>query len=267
MAYYLRKKSRGVETLASKVVAKKSEEERTKLASLDLNKRTVTADQLPAKKPSVTITNHSKIPRSTIPQANKNKLSQRDAKKENKKQIRKKAEGATTSTTHLTTTASTSITAATTTTTTRGTRVTRSTSTRIVKSHSEPDLIVDVKRHDRARLPTITDSESLSPDCISYLTSEIPDPDLKDKDDPQLCTEYIRDIYQYLLNAERDDMFKLQHDLLSRQKDIDGSHRRTLLDWLVQVHLKFKLLPDTLHVCIDILDRYLQVREVVFVAI
>lgn len=33
--------------------------------------------------------------------------------------------------------------------------------------------------------------------------------------------------------------------------------RGILLDWLVDVHLKFKLLPDTLFITINLIDRYL----------
>ena len=32
--------------------------------------------------------------------------------------------------------------------------------------------------------------------------------------------------------------------------------RRTLIDWLVDVHLKYKLLPETLFICINLIDRF-----------
>ena len=34
--------------------------------------------------------------------------------------------------------------------------------------------------------------------------------------------------------------------------------RAILVDWLVEVHSKFKLVPETLYLTIDLLDRYLQ---------
>lgn len=34
--------------------------------------------------------------------------------------------------------------------------------------------------------------------------------------------------------------------------------RGILLDWLVDVHLKFKLLPETLFITINLIDRYLE---------
>ena len=35
-----------------------------------------------------------------------------------------------------------------------------------------------------------------------------------------------------------------------------------MIDWLVEVHLKFKLLPETLFLTINLIDRYLSIREV-----
>lgn len=35
--------------------------------------------------------------------------------------------------------------------------------------------------------------------------------------------------------------------------------RAILVDWLVQVHSKFRLLQETLYMCIAVMDRFLQV--------
>lgn len=34
--------------------------------------------------------------------------------------------------------------------------------------------------------------------------------------------------------------------------------RAILIDWLVDVHLKFKLLPETLYITVSIIDRFLE---------
>jgi len=41
------------------------------------------------------------------------------------------------------------------------------------------------------------------------------------------------------------------------QPDINAKMRSILIDWLIDVHLKFKLKEETLYVCISIIDRYL----------
>jgi cyclin B len=35
-----------------------------------------------------------------------------------------------------------------------------------------------------------------------------------------------------------------------------------LIDWLVEVHLKFKLVPETLYLTVSLIDRYLEKVEV-----
>ena len=47
-----------------------------------------------------------------------------------------------------------------------------------------------------------------------------------------------------------------------QQTDINAKMRAILIDWLVEVHQKFKLLPDTLFLTINIIDRFLQKKSV-----
>lgn len=44
---------------------------------------------------------------------------------------------------------------------------------------------------------------------------------------------------------------------MKTQQDINESMRAILVDWMVDVNLKFKLLPETLFLTINIIDRYL----------
>lgn len=41
------------------------------------------------------------------------------------------------------------------------------------------------------------------------------------------------------------------------QNDLNEKMRVILVDWLVDVHVRFKLVPETLFLCVNILDRYL----------
>ena len=72
----------------------------------------------------------------------------------------------------------------------------------------------------------------------------------------QTCNEYLTDIYTYLKSI---NTFNLPlHDYMSsKQTDINERMRGILFDWLVEVHLKFKLLPETLFITLNIIDRYL----------
>ena len=52
------------------------------------------------------------------------------------------------------------------------------------------------------------------------------------------------------------------HDYLQSQPDINGKMRSILVDWLIEVHRKFELMPETLYLTINIVDRFLAVKMV-----
>ena len=41
---------------------------------------------------------------------------------------------------------------------------------------------------------------------------------------------------------------------MKKQKDINEKMRAILIDWLIEVHYKFKLNPDTLFITVNIID-------------
>lgn len=84
----------------------------------------------------------------------------------------------------------------------------------------------------------------------------ISDIDKDDKDNPQLVSEYVNDIYDYMRELEK--RFAVAPRYLDG-KDIHGRMRSILIDWLVQVHMRFHLLQETLYLTVAIIDRFLQV--------
>lgn len=46
------------------------------------------------------------------------------------------------------------------------------------------------------------------------------------------------------------------------QRDLAWKMRGILIDWLIQVHSRFRLLPETLFLCVNIIDRFLSRRVV-----
>ena len=44
---------------------------------------------------------------------------------------------------------------------------------------------------------------------------------------------------------------------MERQEDINDKMRGILIDWLIEVHLKFKLLPESLYLTVNLIDRFL----------
>lgn len=83
------------------------------------------------------------------------------------------------------------------------------------------------------------------------------DIDQDDYDNPQLCAEYVKDIYRYLLQMEK--KFHVDASFLKNQPEVNERMRCILIDWLIQVHLKFSLFQETLYLTVSIIDRYLAV--------
>lgn len=49
-----------------------------------------------------------------------------------------------------------------------------------------------------------------------------------------------------------------QPGFIERQEDINEKMRAILVDWLVEVHLKFKLVPESLYLTVNLIDRYIE---------
>lgn len=52
------------------------------------------------------------------------------------------------------------------------------------------------------------------------------------------------------------------HDYMIKQTDINAKMRSILVDWLIEVHRKFELTPETLYLTINIVDRFLSIMAV-----
>ncbi|NWX14163.1 CCNB2 protein, partial [Aegotheles bennettii] len=91
------------------------------------------------------------------------------------------------------------------------------------------------------------------------LLSNVEDIDSEDQENPQLCADYVKDIYLYLRELE---LRQSVHPHYLDGKVINGRMRAILVDWLVQVHSRFQLLQETLYMCIAVMDRFLQSHPV-----
>lgn len=52
------------------------------------------------------------------------------------------------------------------------------------------------------------------------------------------------------------------HDYMASQPDINAKMRSILVDWLIEVHRKFELMPETLYLTLNIVDRFLSMKAV-----
>jgi len=80
-----------------------------------------------------------------------------------------------------------------------------------------------------------------------------------EQDDPQTVAEYAGDIYRNLGRGEASHLPR--PDYMSGQPDINAQMRAILVDWLVEVHMKYKLKPETLFLTVNLIDRFLEVKQ------
>ena len=94
----------------------------------------------------------------------------------------------------------------------------------------------------------------------TFYTTQLDPVDIPDGRDPQTCAEYACDIFEFLLATETENIALPGY--MDRQEDINEKMRAILIDWLVEVHLKFKLVPESLYLTINLIDRYLEKEQV-----
>ncbi|KAG5998350.1 hypothetical protein E4U43_002436 [Claviceps pusilla] len=81
-----------------------------------------------------------------------------------------------------------------------------------------------------------------------------------DWDDPLMVAEYATEIFEYLRDLECRSIPNPQY--MSHQDDLEWKTRGILIDWLIEVHTRFHLLPETLFLAVNIIDRFLSEKVV-----
>lgn len=80
---------------------------------------------------------------------------------------------------------------------------------------------------------------------------------------PQMVSEFASDIYQTLRKQEVE--FQVEADYLSKVQlptEVKDTSRAFLVEWIIDVHRKFRLLPETLYVTVFLIDRFLSVQQI-----
>ncbi|KAJ9479173.1 putative G2/mitotic-specific cyclin-2 (putative) [Pseudozyma hubeiensis] len=78
--------------------------------------------------------------------------------------------------------------------------------------------------------------------------------------DTSMMAEYSNEIFSYMARCERETMANPNY--MEFQSEIHWHMRATLVDWLLQVHMRYHMLPETLWIAINVVDRFLSVRVV-----
>jgi len=80
--------------------------------------------------------------------------------------------------------------------------------------------------------------------------------DQLDMRDPQSVAEFAHECFQSM--RELESFYATDHEYIKKvQTEIKDTSRGFLVEWIIDVHRKFRLMPETLYVTISIIDRYL----------
>lgn len=130
-------------------------------------------------------------------------------------------------------------------------------------------VVENEKKHERAqskipKLEDIIEKELHEPEPSLPAKHEYPpgvrDLDTEDLDDPLMAAEYANEIFDYLRDIEVNSIPNPQY--MSHQDDLEWKTRGILIDWLIEVHTRFHLLPETLFLAINVIDRFLSEKVV-----
>ena len=88
-----------------------------------------------------------------------------------------------------------------------------------------------------------------------------PDPMDEDTYDVVMVSELSNGIFDYMKQLE--EKYRPDPNYMHYQPNLKWSYRRILLDWIVEVHQRFHLLPETLYLTINLIDRFLSKKKVI----
>ncbi|KAG5360402.1 G2/mitotic-specific cyclin cdc13 [Yarrowia sp. B02] len=130
----------------------------------------------------------------------------------------------------------------------------------LAKKHKQEEdkaaLALEAEQQEVIRRPLI---QVLAPGATG-VDVEHDDLDAEDIDDPMAAGEYVDEIFTHLYDLEEE--YQPNPRYIDDQKSLSWNTRAVLVDWLVEVHQKFRLLPETLFLAVNIVDRFMSRRVV-----
>lgn len=103
------------------------------------------------------------------------------------------------------------------------------------------------------RVPAYVNRRTLDPAVVR-------DVDVEDDGNPLAVVGLVNDIFTHF--RSRETRFVANPAYMASQRDVNEKMRAILVDWLVDVHLKFKLVPEVLYLTVNLIDRFLSQRSV-----
>jgi len=137
------------------------------------------------------------------------------------------------------------------------------------KANAAKGLKADAKGSNKAAWPADAKPRSLlekSFDDVASRPATASRKELVDKVDAsdignaQAMLPYLGDIHRHYRESEGVNLASAA--FMDNQTDVNSKMRAILIDWLVEVHLKFKLMVETLYLTVNLIDRFLEKEQI-----
>lgn len=132
-----------------------------------------------------------------------------------------------------------------------------------LQAEEPPRKKVDVHKATTVKQAPVAEEEQAAADPIDAKKSfddAVVDLDTEDLDDPLMVAEYVIEIFDYMKELELETAPNARY--IDHQPDLEWKMRGILVDWLIEVHTRFRLLPETLFLAVNIIDRFLSAEVV-----
>ncbi|KAF8118787.1 hypothetical protein N665_0002s0096 [Sinapis alba] len=106
---------------------------------------------------------------------------------------------------------------------------------------------------------SVLSARSKAAACSVTNKPKILDIDESDRDNHLAAVEYVDDMYSFYKEVEKESQPQMYMHI---QTDVNEKMRAILIDWLLEVHIKFELNLETLYLTVNIIDRFLSVKAV-----
>ncbi|KAG8755668.1 G2/mitotic-specific cyclin [Serendipita sp. 396] len=133
-----------------------------------------------------------------------------------------------------------------------------------LRSHKRPRLSDEVD----AGLP-VADFKGVSVEKVSTVLKQVTakpedeswdDLDKEDEGDPLMVSEYVVEIFDYLKALEKTTMPNAK--FMDYQKALKPHMRGILGEWIIGIHRAYRMVPETLFICMNLIDRFLSIRAI-----
>ncbi|XP_057452489.1 G2/mitotic-specific cyclin S13-7-like isoform X2 [Lotus japonicus] len=129
---------------------------------------------------------------------------------------------------------------------------------------SSDDFVCEMKCEiSRRNVQTLSSTLNAQSKAASGVVAEPADQpveiDAENANNELAVIEYLDELYKFYKQTEGDSRVS---DYMKSQHEINEKMRSITVDWLLEVHNRFKLMPETLYLTINILDRYLSSTDI-----